>query len=299
MTDLTIGDIGGDVRDSIIASGDVHVVIHNYPPPPAPIDTEMGTSATPRLPFEPETSLIPAGPFTMGSDEGQPYERPAHTVTLPAYQIGLYPVTNREFAAFIEATGKVIPSLGWPGQRPTPEQAELPVTGVNWYLALDYCAWLSEQSGRAYTLPTEAEWEKAARGTDGRRYPWGNDWQERRANADPARITPVNHFPAQSVYGCYDLVGNGREWTCSLWGSPPRQPEVRFGYPQTAGQNDLAWRLDHPRHNLAANSQVRRVYRGGTGSTPDQLACTLRRANLPETKLDLNRHGLRVVRREG
>jgi formylglycine-generating enzyme required for sulfatase activity len=259
----------------------------------------LAWSVIERQSFEPETVYIPAGPFVMGSDEGQPYEGPAHTVTLPAYRIGLYPVTNREFAAFIEATGRVIPSLGWPGQRPTPEQEELPVTGVSWYLALEYCAWLSQQSGRTYALPTEAEWEKAARGPDGRRYPWGNEWQEGRANPDPSRMRPVSHYPAQSGYGCYDLVGNGREWTCSLWGSQPRQPEARFGYPQTAEQSDLAWRLDHPRHNLAANSQVRRVYRGGAGPTPDPLRCTLRRANLPEAKLNLNRHGLRLVRREG
>ncbi len=244
------------------------------------------------LPCEPKTVLIPAGPFTMGSDTGEPYEGPAHTVTLPDYRIGLYPVSNWEFAAFIEATGRVVPSLGWPGQRPAPEQETLPVTGVTWYLALDYCAWLSKQSGRAYALPTEAEWEKAARGPDGRRYPWGDTWQEGRAHADPTRLAPVNCYPPQSVYGCCDLVGNGREWTCSLWGSHPRQPEARYGYPQTA------WRPDDPRHNPAANSQVRRVYRGGTGPTPDYLRCTLRRANLPDTRLDLHHHGLRLVRRE-
>ncbi len=292
---ITIGNMSATVQASgdVVAGDKQEIHHHYYGPSPAPATAEKA-----RRPFEPALVEIPAGPFIMGTDEGQPYEKPAHTIILPAYQIGLYPVTNWEFAAFIEATGKVVPSLGWPGQRPAPKQAELPVTGVSWYLALAYCAWLSEQTGRAYALPTEAEWEKAARGTDGRRYPWGNDWQAERANADPARLTPVNRYPVQSIYGCYDLVGNGREWTCSLWGSQPHQPEARFGYPQTADQSDLAWDLEHPRHNLAANSQMRRVYRGGTGLAPDQPRCSLRQANLPETKRDLNRHGLRVVRRE-
>jgi formylglycine-generating enzyme required for sulfatase activity len=213
--------------------------------------------------------------------------------------MGKYPLTNEQFAAFIEATGKVVPSLGWSSQRPSDAQKKLPVRGVTWYLAVDYCDWFSEQTGRTYALPTEAEWEKAARGLDGRRYPWGDDWAEGRCNPDPAQITPVDRYEAQSVFGCYDLVGNLREWTCSLWGSRPRQPEPQFAYPQTREQSDQTWRPDSPRHNLAANRQVRRIYRGGPGPTIAQLRCSLRRANMPDTKLDLNRHGLRVVQRTG
>lgn len=280
---------GGD-----IVGGDKTEIHHHYY---GALQSERAEEV-PAQHFEPEMVLIAAGPFTMGTDEAQPYEKPAHTVTLPDYWMSVYPVTNREFAAFIEATGKVVPSLGWPGQRPAPEQEFLPVTGVAWYLALEYCTWLTQESGRNYALPTEAEWEKAARGFDGHNYPWGDTWQEERANNDSTQLTPVNHYPSQSIYGCYDLVGNAREWTCSLWGSQPRRPEARFAYPQTLEQINQTWRPNSPRHNLGANSQVRRVYRGGTGPTAEHLRCTLRRANMPDTRLDLSRHGLRVVRRE-
>ncbi|MDM8530004.1 SUMF1/EgtB/PvdO family nonheme iron enzyme [Anaerolineales bacterium HSG25] len=224
-----------------------------------------------RKPFEPETIYIPAGSFLMGSDRKQ--------VELPAYRIGRYPVTNVEFAAFIAATGDVITSLRWPGQKPAPEQNMLPVTGINWYLAVKYCQWLSEQTGRAYSLPSETQWEKAAAGTKGLSYPWGETWQENRANPNPNQITAVNLYDAQNEYGCYDLVGNLREWTTSLWGTNPREPE-----PEYDGRNDLT-----------VNSQVRRIYRGGATNTPNTMTCQIRQAAMPKTNFRLNQHGLRVV----
>ncbi len=110
---------------------------------------------------------IPAGTFLMGEGEGQ------HKVHLDAFRIGKYPVTNGQYAEFVAATGYEPPSH-WRGKKPLPEVLNHPVTYVSWHDARAYCAWLSELRGEEVRLPTEAEWEKAARGTDGRRYPWGD-----------------------------------------------------------------------------------------------------------------------------
>jgi formylglycine-generating enzyme required for sulfatase activity len=290
-SNLTIGNLDASVTaGGDIVGGDKVTHIHYHGASP-----ESDRSEKPRQPFEPETVLIPAGPFTLGLEDGQEYEGPPHTVYLPDYKIGIYPVTNQEFAAFIEVSGKVVPSLGWPGQKPAEAQKKLPVTGVSWYLALDYCAWLREQTGRAYMLPTEAEWEKAARGPEGQRYPWGDNWQEGRCNASLEQITPVDAYPPQSLSGCYDLVGNLREWTCSLWGSKPRRPDPEFYYRPTENQGRQTWAYHSPRHNLQAGSQTRRIYRGGARLNPAQMQCASRQANMPDTKLDLDRHGFRVV----
>jgi formylglycine-generating enzyme required for sulfatase activity len=113
----------------------------------------------------------------LGDDYFQ-VEIPQHTVELPAYQIGRYPVTNLEYKAFVEATGRHLPSHWEQGQFPD-ALADHPVVNVNWEDAAAYCDWLAETTGKPYRLPTEQEWERAARGTDGRRYPWGNDWDKK------------------------------------------------------------------------------------------------------------------------
>ena len=286
--------IGGSVMSNVQAGGDVvggDKVTHNYYY--GPIETKAPEK--PRQSFEPALIEIPGGPFILGSDDGLPYEGPAHTVNLPTFYIGQYPLTNLQFAAFIDDTGKVVPLLGWPGQRPAPEQENLPVTGVTWYLAMEYCAWLSQQSGRSYALPTEAEWEKAARGPEGRHYPWGNTWQPNRANNEPNHLTPVNYYPAQSVCGGYDWVGNAREWTCSLWGSNRQEPDGEFLYDPQKSYDD--WSPDSPRNSLTAGKQTRRVYRGGVFKTIETMCCSTRKANIPETTLNLNQYGFRVVMR--
>jgi formylglycine-generating enzyme required for sulfatase activity len=135
-------------------------------------------------------------------------------------------------------------------------------------------------------LPSEAQWEKAARGSNGNLFPWGNDWQEDRCNTTPKTITPVDAFPAQNDYGCFDMVGNTREWTCSLWGANRREPDLPYRYP---------WKGD--RHNdLNANLLIRRVYRGGIAKTPMRLSCTCRSGFAPDkTGPQDDRHGFRVV----
>jgi formylglycine-generating enzyme required for sulfatase activity len=160
-----------------------------------------------RLPFEPETVLIPAGPFWMGSPPGEgvpQYETPQHEVDLPAYRIGKHPVTNAQYAEFIRQTGRLVPpEMGWLGQRPPEGAEDQPVRGVTWYEALAYARWLGEQTGRQYALPNEAQWERAARRGD--------------------------------------LAGDVREWTCTLWGEKRRAPDPRYAYPWAEdGRNDLS-----------------------------------------------------------
>ena len=123
----------------------------------------------PRRPFEPETVDVQAGAFLMGTDPGEgipDYETPQHTVTLPGYHIGKYPVTNREYAEFVrrEKAQDVPKDAGWFLREPPADRLDHPVTGVSWDDAVAYCRWLSSRSGRSYRLPTEDKWEKAARG---------------------------------------------------------------------------------------------------------------------------------------
>ena len=242
-----------------------------------------------KLLFEPETVYIPTGSFLMGSDESSDRPRsevPQRQVDLPAYRIAKFPITNEQFAEFIRQSGRLIPpEAGWYGQRPPPDQLNFPVLGITWYDAVAYCEWLSKQTGRKYMLPNEAQWEKAARGQDGRLYPWGDKFIPDRLNRDPEKITPVDEFVAQSSYGIFDMVGNVREWTVSLWGENPLVPE--FIYP---------WKPD-ARNNLDANRFVRRVVRGGAASDPPEAQTCTSRSSVPpdRTGVPKKRTGFRVV----
>ncbi len=167
---------------------------------------------------------IPAGEFTMGTIPTQfrktDPEEPQRTVTLDAYAIGTYHVTNTQYAAFVDDTGCAAPQF-WQDERFN--AADVPVVGVSWYDAMNFLEWLRIQTGESYRLPTEAEWEKAARGTDGREYPWGNAWELGKANTSEAqfkRLVPVGNYPeGVSPYGCYDMAGNAYCW-CNDWFHP-------------------------------------------------------------------------------
>jgi formylglycine-generating enzyme required for sulfatase activity len=166
-----------------------------------------------------EMILIPAGDFLMGcpEGEGEPHERPQHIVYLDAFYIDKYEVTNAQYQRFIDETGHRAPAY-WNDNRFN--AANYPVVGVSWFDAEAYCKWANKR------LPTEAEWEKAARGTDGRKYPWGNEAPDAggiwRANyapegnraADGFEYTaPVGSFPGgASPYGVMDMAGNVLEW---------------------------------------------------------------------------------------
>jgi len=198
---------------------------------------------------------VPPGPLLMGSDKerdshAQVGELPQHEVTLLGYWIGRYPVTVAQFRPFVEPRGRRLAdsdSLKGPDDHP--------VVNVTWHDALAFCRWLSERAGLTVTLPSEAEWEKAARGTDGRIYPWG----DKRPTPDLCNFggdeggkTPVGKYSSQgdSPYGCTDMAGNVWEWTRSLWGKDWQKPD--FGYPYYPGDG---------REDIESGD--RRVVRGG------------------------------------
>jgi formylglycine-generating enzyme required for sulfatase activity len=159
---------------------------------------------------------VQTGVFLMGSPAGDPEaaraEQPQHAVRLSEFYIGKYPVTNAQYAAFAAATQQTFPvEVGHEND---------PVVNLAWDHASALCQWLSRITARSFRLPTEAEWEKAARGSEGLRYAWGNDWDAARLNAE-GRLgapTPVGHFsPAgDSPYGAADMLGNVWEW-CADW----------------------------------------------------------------------------------
>jgi formylglycine-generating enzyme required for sulfatase activity len=160
-------------------------------------------------------------------------------------------VTNAQYAAFVEATDR-----DWTGGKPPQVKADHPVF-VIWNDVMAYCRWLSEVTGKSYLLPSEAEWEKAARGTDGRIYPWGGQWDERRCNFDKEGSWPVGTTPVEaysdgaSPYGVLDMAGNVQEWTRTLWGTNAGKRDFNYPYDPHDG-----------RENLEGRSSV--VVRGGS-----------------------------------
>jgi formylglycine-generating enzyme required for sulfatase activity len=234
--------------------------------------------------------LVPAGPFWMGLPEGdflaEEHETPARRVELSAFWIDIYPVTNDRYRRFLEAGGyrerrwwhpagwawkeqkRIEAPLMW-GQAgwDAPEQ---PVAGVSWYEADAYARWAGKR------LPSDAEWEKAARGSDQRRYSWGNDWPtSTRANFDNrvGRTTPVGLFPdGAGPYGCHDLAGNVNNW-CRDWYWPA------FGrWCLEAGQLVDPCLTDALRERVDPRAITDKVDRGGGFATPmeyhEVLGCT-------------------------
>jgi formylglycine-generating enzyme required for sulfatase activity len=176
--------------------------------------------------------LVPAGEFVMGTNDRLPDEGPEHKVTLPAFYIDKYEVTNLQYKQFIDATNRKSPENF--RNRTFPQgKVDHPVTYVSWYDANEYCEWAGKR------LPSEQEWEKAARSTDARIYPWGNDFAISRANT-PQRwtvletegdTTPVGAFPTGvSAYGTYDMSGNVWEWTASWYKPHPGNTRITENY---------------------------------------------------------------------
>ena len=159
---------------------------------------------------------VPAGYFYRGSEKGEVDEKPVRKIWLDSFYIDRFPVTNAQYAEYLEQTNAKKPlylndnTCNSPGQ---------PVVGISWKGALDYCRWRSERDSATYTLPTEAQWEKAARGEDKRTYPWGN--QPPNDKRAPTKIS--EKMPAvglcdlgHSPYGVADMVGNVWNW-CLDW----------------------------------------------------------------------------------
>lgn len=284
-------EVGGDAQDwgiPVLFLRAQDGQLFNIQSLPESIHLDLLKPEIDRQSFEPETVLIPAGTFLMGSLEGEEipdYELPQHQVDLPAYRIGVYPVTNEQYAEFVKQANYPAPQkAGWFGKSPPKNQLDHPVVGVTWYDALAYCRWLSDATGRSYRLPTEAEWEKAARGADGWIYPWGDEWDTDRCNCSSPQTTPVTAYPSGgSPYGCHDMVGNVWEWTSTLWGGDWRDPDFRYPY-----------RADDGREDLEADATVHRVFRGGSfDEEVTQLRCSARRWYAPD-HADKSR-GFRVV----
>lgn len=179
--------------------------------------------------------FIPGGAFVMGSDEGSPNHQPQHQLVVADFYVDRWPVTNAEYKKFADATGHPVPNyeVSWcdtqgynwdPQTRLYPEgKADHPVVLVTWEDAMAYAAWAGKR------LPTEAEWERAARGTEGRRYPWGNDLGSGRCNCKEAGLhhtSPIGAFSPQgdTPEGLVDMVGNVWEWTNSLFAPFPYDP---------------------------------------------------------------------------
>lgn len=168
-----------------------------------------------------ELMCVPAGRFLMGSNDGYDDEKPLHTVNIPYdYWMARLPVTNELFNTLIKSKNLKHPVENWGGKK------KHPVAHINWNEAVWYCHWLNNllkaelNYGLVLRLPTEAEWEKAARGVDGRKYPWGNSNDIHKCNASEESMgstTPVDLFLAgSSPYGCVDMAGNVFEWTHGL-----------------------------------------------------------------------------------
>jgi formylglycine-generating enzyme required for sulfatase activity len=228
--------------------------------------------------------LIPAGGFVMGS-EALEQTRPQQQVNLEAYCIGKNEVTNAQFQRFLDESGYEVLASRWDLHFEAGRE-NYPVVYVSWFDAVAYCKWAGGH------LPTEAEWEKAARGPHGLPYPWGRQWDKNRCNSlamdDPALVkrmaamdvgrgtTPVGSFPSgASPYGVLDLLGNAVEWCSSAYQDYP--------YLATDGRE-------------GSDPEALRVLRGGCWySQPDTLTCYYRDKSTPEYWYFYNYVGFRVA----
>ncbi len=238
--------------------------------------------------------LIPAGAFQMGSNDGEDNERPVHTIYLDAFYIDKYEVTNAQYKKFVDANPEWrkdrIPAkyhtsyylYDWNRNDYPPGKGNHPVTHVSWYAAMAYSKWAGKR------LPTEAEWEKAARGgLSGKEYPWGNSMDSSMAGYNSSiNTTPVGSYPANG-YGLYDMSGNVFEWCLDEYNwdfyltSPYRNP--------VSGVNSIAYIV-----NNFTNVKTSRVNRGGSLVLSVQFArIAARNGNVPATSYGLN--GFRCV----
>ncbi|MEM7334739.1 MAG: SUMF1/EgtB/PvdO family nonheme iron enzyme [Chloroflexota bacterium] len=238
------------------------------------------------LPFEPELVFVPEGTFLMGTDE-YPAESPSHTVSLANYAISKYPITNLLYFEFVCQTNYDVPNKrDWFLGQPLKNRQDLPVVGVSWHDALAYCHWLSEQTRKTYRLPTEAEWEKAARGPNGRLYPWGNDWRDKQCNQGNVKLTAVNAYDhSSSHYDCVDLIGNVQQWTSTLWGDDRKVPQ--FSYPYQHDEREQMEAED-------GRFRLRRIVRGASYSDSIEASRLTNRRSARPQQTTLTR-GFRIV----
>lgn len=218
---------------------------------------------------------IPGGEYEMGQCDGRAEERPVHRVRVSAFSLARFQVTNAQYDLFVQSTGRK-PARFRPEELfSKPAQ---PVVGPSWQDAQDYCHWLSEQSGRAFRLPTEAEWEWAARGgLAGKLYPWGDEPPESRPGYSERWLQapePVG-LSAPNGYGLCDMCENVHEW-CADWYDPD-------------------YYMISPQENPAGPaSGARRSSRGGAWRHQIKIARCAARSSIPP-HLEYSDYGFRVA----
>ena len=235
--------------------------------------------------IEPICALIPAGEFGMGCTSGRDDEQPVHRVWVDSFEMAVFQVRNRDWAVFMEATAHPAPPFWNDSNFQDPDQ---PVVAVNWIEAAKYCEWLNAlppQSGllgRRYRLPTEAEWERAARGgREGELYPWGNEAPEARPpylerwGGAVSRPLPVGKSEP-NPFGVFDLGENVHEW-CADW-------------------YDKAYYARSPARNPRGPAMgTRRASRGGSWRHHIRVSRCAARSSIPPT-FQYADYGFRVVR---
>ncbi len=184
-------------------------------PTPVPTSTPRPAATPTSAPSnKPNTVYIPGGPFILGSNAGNEDETPQQELTVSSYNIDIYPVTNAEYKEFVDGTGHNPPRTWKEGAYPE-GTADHPVIWVNWQDAQAYCEWAGKR------LPTEFEWERAARGTDGRTYPWGDAFDAAKCNSQESGLkttSPVGSYAdGASPDGLFDMAGNVWEWTADWY----------------------------------------------------------------------------------
>jgi sulfatase modifying factor 1 len=224
---------------------------------------------------EPKLILIPAGWFRMGSEAGQENERPVHRVWTDVFCLAACQVTNAEYACFLHASGMEDPPLS---EDPNFNHSRQPVVAVSWFEAVEYCEWLRRITGRRYRLPTEAEWERAARGgVEDQRFPWGDDPPESLPDYGQRWKTgpePVARY-APNGFGLYDLCQNVHEW-CSDWYQP--------GY----------YAVSPERNPAGPDAGERRASRGGSWRHHIKVTRCAARSSIPP-KFQYADYGFRVA----
>jgi iron(II)-dependent oxidoreductase len=213
---------------------------------------------------EPVCAPIMAGEFIMGCARGRDDERPEHRVGIDAFEMAVFQTRNRDFAAFMEATGHPAPP-NW--NQPDFAHPDHPVIAVSWFEAQKYCEWLSQSTGRSYRLPTEAEWEWAALGGSGPRlYPWGDEdpltrvEYQRRWSGEVRGPLPVGQGEPNG-FGIYDLCENVHEW-CADWYKPGYYASSESRNPAGPATGDRrasrggSWRHHVKACRLAARSSI-------------------------------------------
>jgi sulfatase modifying factor 1 len=216
-------------------------------------------------PIEPHFVSIPASWFLMGSAAGQDCERPVHRVWVDSFLLAVNQVTNAEYERFENATASAPAPFRHDANFNHPEQ---PVTGVSWLDAERYCQWLAAQTGRAYRLPTEAEWEHAARGDlEQKDFSWGNEPPQSLADYATRWQTGPEAVAISipNAFGLYNMCDNVHEW-CSDWYDPnyyanspernPRGPELRSGTGQRKSSRGGSWRHHVKVSRCSARSSI-------------------------------------------